>query len=309
MEAVAGAVGADLHVHTAASDGLLTPPQVVERAAALGLAAIAVADHDTTAGVVPARVRGAEMGLQVVPAVEINTEVDRCEVHILGYWMSHLDRLESALGRLRRARQGRARTILHRLAGLGISLDWERVLELAQGGVLGRLHIARAMVEQGYAQSVMDAFENYLLPGRPAYVPRYRLTPAEAIALVRQAGGAAVLAHPATGPSDAFIRELVACGLQGLEVYHPSHGPEHVVHYLRLAGEHDLVVTGGSDFHGPGEREGSDIGSYTVGLDAVVKLEMKARAGLDGTSQAYPSMAGDIYTGRERRKGVRDDLR
>lgn len=277
---------ADLHVHTSASDGLLSPGAVVEHAARLGLAAIAIADHDSVMGIAPARARGAQLGLGVLTAVEISTEVNGGEVHILGYAMSRLDWLNAFLSPLRQARRVRARHMVERLGALGLPLSWRRVVELAAGGVLGRPHIARAMVERGYAQSSLEAFENYLAFGCPAYIPRHRLTPQEAIAAVLQAGGVPVLAHPGTGPPDLAIQELVSQGLRGLEVYHPRHRPGDIAHYLRLALDLGLHVTGGSDFHGPGEGEGGDLGSHTVGMEVVEELEKEAQASLGGTGPA-----------------------
>lgn len=287
---------ADLHVHTSASDGLLSPDAVVERATRRGLAAIAIADHDSVMGIAPARSRGAQLGLRVLAAVEISTEVNGCEIHILGYAMPRLDWLDSFLSPLREARRVRARQMVERLGALGLPLPWERVVELAAGGVLGRPHLARVMVEQGYAQSPLEALQNYLAFGRPAYIPRHRLTPQEAIAAVLQAGGVPVLAHPGTGPSDPAIRELVKQGLRGLEVYHPRHGSGDVAHYLRLAQDLGLHVTGGSDFHGPGECEGGDLGSYTVGVETVEELEKEAQASQHGTGPSYRGQDEDIHT-------------
>ncbi|HAI20989.1 MAG TPA: phosphatase [Clostridiales bacterium UBA8153] len=287
---------ADLHVHTHASDGLLSPEAVVELATRRGLAAIAIADHDSVLGFEPARARGAQLGLRVLAAVEISTEVNGCEIHLLGYAMSRLDWLHALLSPLREARAVRARSMLERLSALGMPVAWERVVELAGGGVLGRPHIARAMVERGYVRSPLEAPENYLARGRPAYIPRHRLTPTAAVAAVRRAGGVPVLAHPGSGPSDPVIRELGRQGLRGLEVYHPCHGLGDVAHYLRLAQEHGWCVTGGSDFHGSGEGEGGDLGSCTVGVETVEELEAEAQAIRDGTDPAACGREGDTPT-------------
>jgi predicted metal-dependent phosphoesterase TrpH len=199
----------------------------------------------------------------VVPGVELSAECNGCEVHVLGYFADNA-RLEPVLADLRAQRVVRARQMLARLRRLGIAVTWEQVLAETAGAAPGRPHLARTLVTLGYAGSVSEAFERYLSPGRPAYVPRQRLAPAAAVRLVRAGGGVAVLAHPGLGVPDRLLPELLAAGLQGVEVYYPGHSPADVCHYLRWAADRRLVVTGGSDFHGPGEREGAEVGSATV---------------------------------------------
>ena len=279
-EVTSGGPGrADLHVHTTASDGTLAPAQVVDIAAARGLAAVGIADHDTVAGVGPALLRVRERGRTapvVVPGVEINTDHGDGEVHVLGYFIDwDSPDLAATLERLRSGRLARVERIVRKLGRLRMPLSMERIVSLCEEGSVGRPHVARAMVEAGYVSSVREAFERYLARGRPAYVERDRFTPVEAVQAVRRAGGVAVLAHTGLDADLGLIDELVEAGLQGLEVYHPDHDRRLERFYLKVALERGLVVTGGSDSHGPGGVHGGDIGSRTVDYSAVIELKRR----------------------------------
>jgi predicted metal-dependent phosphoesterase TrpH len=263
---------ADLHVHTTASDGTTSPAEVVRLALRRGLAALGIADHDTTAGVAPAITAARGSGLEVIPGVEINTDHTAGEVHILGYFYRPSDvQLEDQLSRLRGRRLVRIQAMVDRLQALGLPVTPERVLAIAGTGAVGRPHVARALVEGGWVRDEREAFDKYLARGRPGYVERARFSPAEAVALIREAKGVPVLAHPG-GHGQGLIAELLPKGLQGVEVYHPDHSREVVVELLRLAAEHGLVVTGGSDFHAPGAGCGAGIGEVTVPAEAVDAL-------------------------------------
>lgn len=276
---------ADLHVHTTASDGILTPEAVVDLAAAHGLAAVGITDHDTISGIGAALRRAHELAGErsgrapsVVPGVEINTDYGDGEIHILGYFVDWEDgALAQTLERLREGRLARVRRILDRLQALGLAVDLDRIISPGEEGSVGRPHVARAMVDAGHVQTVRQAFERYLARGRPAYVGRERFTPVEAVRAVRKAGGVAVLAHPAKDATAEFIDTLIAAGLEGIEVHHPDHDRHLVRYYLALAKERDLIVTGGSDSHGPGSVHGAAIGSYTV--DCAVVEELRRRSG------------------------------
>ncbi len=278
---------ADLHVHTTASDGTLTPAEVVDVAAARRLAAIAVADHDTVAGLPEAEARALELGSGapvVVPGLEINTDFGQKEIHVLGYFILWEDPgLAQALQRLREGRLARVERMLAKLAALGIHLSLDRVASLGDEGSVGRPHVARAMVEAGHVPSVREAFDSYLARGRPAYVERMRFSPREAVRTVLAAGGVPVLAHPASDATGALIRDLVAAGLGGLEVYHPEHDLRLEQLYGAMARELGLVATGGSDSHGPGQHYG-EIGARTVDFSVVEELRRRAeevrRAGI-----------------------------
>ncbi len=242
----------DLHIHTTASDGRLTPEEVVERAAKLGLGVIAVTDHDSVEGVEAALSQAQRFpNLLVIPGVELSCE-DEQEIHILGYFLDvNHPRLKSKLRSLHDSRVNRGKRILQRLADLGLNLDWGRVLSLAHGGSVGRPHIAQAMLERGYVSSIREAFEKYIGQDGPAYVRRERLAPIEAVELIVEAGGLPVIAHPAgTAELEALVQELKRHGLVGLEAFYPGYSGETIQQLRLLARQHGLIVTGGSDFHG-----------------------------------------------------------
>lgn len=255
----------DLHIHTNASDGLLAPGEVVRLALEQGLAAIAITDHDTIAGIAEAQAAALGTDLEVVPGVELSSEGEWGDFHILGLYVDVQNvALQKRLEALRAGRVARAKQILERLAALGMPLEWEHVASLAGDAGIGRLHIARALVERGYIADVSEAFQRYLRWGGPAYVPRVRFSPAEAIWLIRKAGGVAILAHPiASGVAD-YIPMLVSLGLQGVEVYYPEHSPKDVATLLEIAHRYRLLVTGGSDFHGFELNAGAPLGSLEI---------------------------------------------
>ena len=274
---------ADLHVHTTASDGTLTPGQVIHEAVKASLAAVGIADHDTVDGVAEALGAGLSAGIMVVPAVEINTDFDEGEIHILGYYIDYesttlRERLES----LRTARIERARRIVDRLNELGLKVGMDRVKEVAADAPIGRPHIARAIVKAGYAPTVSSAFGKYLVRGAPAYIPRYKLTPFQAIEIIHDAGGAAVFAHPGLSHHDELIPKLVDAGLQGIEVYHCDHSKSQSAHYLEVAHRYNLIPTGGSDSHGPNNIKTVAIGSVRVDISIAYRLREFAE-GIQGS--------------------------
>ncbi len=267
----------DLHTHSTASDGVLSPAELVQRALEQGLEAIALTDHDTLEGIPEAVDAAAGTGLEIVPGIEISAEAPEGDFHILGLYVDPQDEMLLArLKALQRARIGRAKAMLKRLAALGVPLEWAEVGEFATGAILGRLHIARAMVRRGYVPSVREAFQQYIGWNGPAYVPRLRVTPGEAIRWIRQAGGVAVLAHPAASGVALHIPTLVPLGLQGVEVYYPDHSAEDVKVLLDLARRYRLLVTGGSDFHGFGPYEGAPLGSVDVPVRLLHRLQRAA---------------------------------
>ena len=274
---------ADLHVHTTASDGSLRPAQVVERAQAAGLAAIGIADHDTVDGIVEAVSAGERLGVEVVPAVEINTDVPGKEAHILGYFIDiECGDLHKELARLREARLRRGEEMVARLREAGVPVTMERVLEIADGAPIARPHVARAIVETGAVRSLASAFGRFLIPGAPGYVARYKFSPAQAIQVVRAAGGVACLAHPGKDSLEDLLPELVAAGLKAVEVYHIDHTPAIARRFSALARRYGLVSTGGSDSHGPDAVKPVEIGQVTVGWEVVGDLREAARRGRTG---------------------------
>lgn len=268
----------DLHTHTTASDGLLPPERVVQLAKEAGVTVLAIADHDTTDALDAAMAAGSELGVEVIPAVEINTDVDvQTEVHMLGYFIDHRQGwLQEFLARLRDGRINRAAKMVEKLNGLGIPVQFERVRAIAGTGAVGRPHVARALVEAGAVRSTEEAFEKYIGRTGPAYVERLKVTPEEAVRVILKATGVPVLAHPGWGVREEMIPPLVEAGLQGLEVYYPDHTPAMVTRYLEIAGRYDLVVTGGTDFHGGDLATKVRIGSQYVPADAVERLKARA---------------------------------
>jgi|LSQX01.3.fsa_nt_gb predicted metal-dependent phosphoesterase TrpH len=256
---------ADLHLHTTESDGTWTPEQLVGQACQIGLGAIAITDHDTTAGIEAAQ-RNAPQQLQVIPGIELSCVAeDGEEVHIVGLWIDpQYQPLQQELTALRSARIGRIEEILARLADLGISLEQGDVLRFATRDVLSRSHIASALVEKGVVASKKEAFDAYLGQGAPAYVERRKLRPHDAIALIGQSGGVPILAHPGLLQNLTILPSLKEAGLVGLEVIHHSHSPGQTQRYLELAAELELLPSGGSDCHGPKGKDSIYLGKYKI---------------------------------------------
>jgi predicted metal-dependent phosphoesterase TrpH len=270
----------DLHVHSTVSDGRLSPAEVIRVAAERGLKYIALADHDSVGGITAAEAAARDFpGLKVIPAIEISTDIPQGEVHILGYFFDYNDpELLARLEDFRLSRLRRAEKMVAKLGELGIPVEWRRVKELAGTSTIGRPHIAQAMLEQGYIPSFKDAFDNYLGHGKPAYVEREKMLPAEAAAIIVRAGGLPVLAHPLTiVEPEAMIVELIPAGLVGIETYYNGYSNEEVEGLLALAERHNLIATGGSDFHGIDLDEETPIGGSNVPLEAAERLIALAR--------------------------------
>ncbi len=267
----------DLHTHTVASDGLLTATQLVRLARSWGVGILSVADHDSTESVEEAVRAGREEGIEVIPAVELNTDVPGAEVHILGYFIDHrLEWLQALLRRLREGRLHRAQRMVEKLAALGAPIRLERVLALAGGGAVGRPHVARALVEAGHVSETAEAFARYIGRNGPAYVERLKVAPVQAVEIIRYAGGVPVLAHPGWLGDEAMVDELLAAGLEGIEAYYPDHTPAMVERYLQIARSRGLLVTGGTDFHGGDLATRVPPGSQYVPPEAVDRLRERA---------------------------------
>jgi predicted metal-dependent phosphoesterase TrpH len=248
--------GIDLHTHSNRSDGTFEPAEIVRLAAERGLDAVALTDHDTTAGLREALAAGSELGFEVVPGVEFSAEYEATSVHVLCYWMDEGDEdLQAELTRLRGDRFTRGERMIEKLQALGFDISFERVREIAGEGNIVRPHVAQAMVEAGIVGTEQEAFERYIADGGPAHVPKHALHPLDAVPLIRQAGGVCVLAHPGmwgvqTSVPEELIEAMAEEGMQGLEVDHTDHSPEQRGHYRALAARLGLVATGGSDCHG-----------------------------------------------------------
>jgi 3',5'-nucleoside bisphosphate phosphatase len=246
----------DLHAHSNRSDGTFTPAEVVRLAADRELDVVALTDHDTTEGLEEADATGREVGVRVVPGVEFSAEYEGTSIHVLCYWPDVADPgLVEELGRLRDTRLRRGELMVEKLQALGLPISFERVREIAGGGNIVRPHVAQAMVEAGIVETEKDAFDRYIADGGPASVPKHALDPVDAVALIRSAGGACVLAHPGmwgdqTSVPDELIERMAAAGMAGLEVDHCDHTPEQRAYYGAVAERLGLIPTGGSDCHG-----------------------------------------------------------
>ncbi len=247
-----------------------------------GVGTLALTDHDTTEGLAEALEAGRTCGVDVIPGVEINTDVDYHEVHILGYYMDYRrEDFQAFLGRRRAERLRRAERMVEKLAALGVPVEWARVREIAVGAAVGRPHIARALMEAGWVRSPQEAFERFLGRTGPAYVPRLELTPEGAIAVILHAAGVPVLAHPgwaSSGPILDRLAGMVQCGLCGIEVYYPDHTPAMVSAYLGVARQYGLVATGGTDFHGGGLATRVPLGSVQIPPDVLPALQARREA-------------------------------
>ncbi|HKZ07836.1 MAG TPA: PHP domain-containing protein [Methylomirabilota bacterium] len=272
---MAGAV--DLHSHSTASDGTLTPRALVQAAARRGVRVLAVTDHDSTEGLAEAMAEAATLRpLEIVPGIEINCDVDGGEIHVLGYYMDYEAPWFQEFCRAQRAeRRNRIYRIAERLAELDMPIDPQAVFALVQEGSAGRPHVAQVMVDRGYVKTVREAFDRFLGAGKPGNVPRTKLTPEDAVRLLRRAGGVPVFAHPGLAGRDALIPGLVAAGLMGIECYYPEHSAAQTGNYVELCRLHGLVATGGSDFHGPRVKT-TQLGEPSIPL--AVWEALRARA-------------------------------
>lgn len=255
----------DLHLHSSASDGSLTPAELVRLAVKNDMEAIAITDHDTVEGVDEALEEGRRLGIEVIPGVEISSEYDPGTMHITGLFININDhQLRSTLDFLQKVRRDRNLKILNKLGRYGIKLEYTELERLADNGQIGRPHFARLMVVKGYCTDIQEAFDRYLKKGGPAYIHKKRLTPEEAVKLISGAGGIPILAHPVTlglkpQELDSFVNDLVGKGLKGIEVYYCDHTQEDENLYKRLARKYNLLITGGTDFHGS-VKEGISMG-------------------------------------------------
>ncbi|PIU67271.1 MAG: phosphatase [Armatimonadetes bacterium CG07_land_8_20_14_0_80_40_9] len=255
----------DLHLHTSFSDGVFSPEEVVKKAQEAGLEVISICDHDSIEGILPAIRAGKVLGIKIVPGVEISADLDKSDLHILGYFFNLKDlNLRQKLKELHQARLSRAEKIIKKLNQLGVKISLKGVLQIAGEGSLGRPHIAKAIVQAGYTNDEKEAFKKYINRDKPAYVPHDKITPFAAISLLLGAGGIPVLAHPNLNLKDEIIPELVRAGLKGIEVYCPAHNQEQTLHYKRIAKRFNLLVSGGSDFHGPGSAVSHHLAKLEV---------------------------------------------
>jgi predicted metal-dependent phosphoesterase TrpH len=266
---------ADLHLHTTASDGRLEPQDLVKLAEKEGLNVIAITDHDTIDGVSSSLIAAENYpSLTVIPGLEVSTDVSDGEVHILGYFIDYTNNnLLSRLNEMRNSRELRAQNIIAKLHYLKMEIKWQRVQELAQGGSVGRPHIAQALLEAGYVNSMREAFDKYISHGGPAYVERDKMLPVDAVKLIVSAGGLPVLAHPTfVNNLEKLLTELIEAGLIGMEVYYGKYTPDVVGGLEKISNRYGLVPTGGSDYHAFGDDSEAMIGEAQAPLQSVNQL-------------------------------------
>ncbi len=256
----------DLHLHTTASDGVLTPSEIVRYAKSKGLQAIAITDHDTIEGLEEGLLEGERIGFEVISGVEISADHSPGSMHMLGYFLDiHHPLLKGKLDYLQKARAERNPKIIQNLNRLGVRISYEEVVKASGGGQVGRPHVAQVLMEKGYVRSFQEAFDRFLKKGAPAYVDKVRLKSKEAISFIKEAGGLPVLAHPKTVTTDGsssfekILGELIEEGLRGIEVFYPEHTSLEVAQFRAMAERYGLLMTGGTDYHGI-EKEALDIG-------------------------------------------------
>ena len=273
----------DLHTHSTASDGILPPEEVIAAAERCGLAALALTDHDTINGVRAARDAGDRAGIRVVAGVELSAFDRDYEIHLLALHLTHLDALETHLAELRTFRHARAGRIVEKLNTLGIPLTLDEVLQQANGGAVGRPHVARAMIARGVVSDFRDAFMRYLGSHGSAFVPKDRLSIEDAIAIAHEAGAIAIWAHPSGEGRRERLEPLIAAGLDGIEIKHPSHSSEDIKRLTALADFFGLVPSGGSDWHGgaDGQRK---LGMMSVPMEWLERQDERV-AGLTSSTK------------------------
>ncbi|MDP8230831.1 MAG: PHP domain-containing protein [Candidatus Gorgyraea atricola] len=269
---------ADLHIHTNLSDGTFSPEKIVEYSKAKGLAAIAITDHDTCKGIAPAIMVAKGLGIEVIPGIELSAEMDDRDLHILGYfidWQNQefLKKLEHIV----HIRKERAKEILKRLKRVNVDLDEGELFKLASCCSVGRLHIAQLLFKKGYVSSISGAFKEYIGDSSPCYVKKFKLSPKEAVDMIKGVGGVAVLAHPKTintkdRPLEDFVALLVKDGIQGIEAYHSDNTQKDEKKFNDLAEKYNLVMTGGSDCHGFGKKQ-ILIGKVKIPYELVERLK------------------------------------
>jgi len=270
----------DLHLHTTASDGMLTPENLVKLALNKNLDVIAITDHDTVGGVLSALDTAKLLNsITVIPGVEINTDVPETEVHVLGYFIDFENKnLLDNLSELRSSREDRAKLMVEKLHNLGMHIKYSRLTELAEGGAIGRPHVAHALIEAGYVSAFQEAFDKYIGRGRPAYVAHKKMSPEEVVNLIRETGGIPVLAHPYNiNDLENLIKKLLPAGLAGMEVHYGDYTENVINELLKIANRYNLIATGGSDYHAFNTEKETMIGDVNVPEESVIKLMSEAK--------------------------------
>ena len=275
---------ADLHLHTNFSDGTFTPEELVLHAQKAGLSCIAVTDHDSVEACERVGAACAAVKMEFIPGAELTAEIDDTELHVLGYFLdTHNEKLISEISKFQAVRQKRIYEMVARINELGVPLEAQSVFALANCQSPGRPHVARAMIKAGLVKSLDEAFEHYLKKGRPAWVPKSKISALDAIELVHQAGGLAVMAHPGLNRTDDIIPHLVDAGLDGIECFHTKHSTSTSERYLEIADKCNLLVTGGSDCHGYSKGKPL-IGTVRLPYDQVEKMKVRNKLRISKTA-------------------------
>lgn len=272
MEVFMGKV--DLHVHTTFSDGNLSPWEVVEKGYNKKLQALGITDHDTMQGISGAQTAGRKFGIEIIPGFEFSTDYEGNELHILGYYCKQDNiNLIEMLNTVKSSRFDRMVAMVEKIKKLGLKIDLSDILNTVKGDIFGRPHLAAVLCQKGYCKSSREAFERYIGKGCPAYVERFKVNTFEGIDMIVRAGGIPVLAHPGIYGADEMIPSLKNGGLSGIEVFHPDHDLDAIFRYKKIASDYNLIITGGSDFHGEEIGSASQLGNVTVGYSCVEKMK------------------------------------
>lgn len=267
---------ADLHIHTKCSDGIFSPKEIVVRAAASGLSAISITDHDSVAGIDEAKPLATTKGIELIPGVEMSSTYKNHDIHVLGYFFDYQhSELKRYLDHCRHLRTERAERMVSKLEKMGVKICIEQIILKAQNGSVGRPHIAAVLQDGGYVKSFSEAFSKYLGAHSPAYVKSIETHPAEIIKLINDAGGLSFLAHPAQNVPDEILKQLITFGLDGIEIVHPSHDAYKQNYYREIANEYFLLFSGGSDYHGLKEHDNQTFGSITIPYKWVSKMKRR----------------------------------
>ncbi|MBE0645859.1 MAG: PHP domain-containing protein [Bacteroidetes bacterium] len=266
----------DLHTHTYFSDGALSPRELVLRAHEVGISVLSITDHDNIAGIEPAADVAKDFGIEVIPGVELSSTLGTKDIHILGYMFDPDNKqLRDTLEFLKKERFIRAERIVRKLNNLDLPLDFDIVLERAGHGAVGRPHIAAAMLDEGLTNDYAEAFEQYIGDSGPAYEPKYKISPEDAVDIIANAGGVSTVAHPGWYVSEQDLSYLIRAGIDGIEVVHPAHDQSRVRYYRGIASTYFLLESGGSDFHGGKRNDYQNFGTFGVTRDVVDAMKRR----------------------------------
>lgn len=265
----------DLHLHTTYSDGSYTPQELIKKAKKLAFSAIAVTDHDTIAGIQKCLNAGQKHNLEVIPGVEFNTLLNETDVHILGYFIDYQNKeLIELLDKIKKERRERIEKVVQLLKEIyNFNITLDEIREISADNILGRGHIARLLTKKGYVKNWEEVFDSYIGKGQPAYVKRKKITPFKAIDIIKKANGIPVIAHPGLINNDHIVQQIINYGIVGIEVYYLEHTENQIKYYQQLAKENSLLITGGSDCHGPKNKDGLRLGKIHLDNSYLEKLK------------------------------------